>query len=201
MTKYIKAIFQILKNYRSYSIIIIYYEIYYFIRFNNKFNQFKYLKSKHLSDSIPCSFFTLKFIEKNISNLKIKKICDLGSGYGKILFYFGIIKKYLIDGIELDKTIFNKSLTLKNKKINIYNKNILNFNYKIYDLLIINDPLKRIVDFTRLVKKLRNIKKKYLIFINMNESKKKLVLNNFKILNKIEFSSSRNIFFCKNKHF
>ncbi len=199
MINYIKAIIQIIKNYRSYSIVIIFFELLYFLKYSNKFNEFKYLKSKYLSDSIPCSFYTLKYIEKNILNLRIKRICDLGSGYGKILFYFGDIKRYKIDGVELDKEIYVKSLILKNKNINIYNKNIINFNYQSYNLLIINDPLKKISDFKNLSLKIKNYKNKYFVFINMNVNKKKIVLKYFKMINKIDFSKSRNIIFCKSK--
>ena len=105
--KYFKSIFEIITNYNFYSLIIIINELYYFFKFKNKFNEFKYLKSKYQSDPIPCSFYALKFIEKKLINQKITRICDLGSGYGKVLFYFGRIKKYKIDGIELNKELYN----------------------------------------------------------------------------------------------
>ena len=44
-----------------------------------------------------------------------------------MLYFFGKIKKYKIDGVELDKEIYIESLSLKNKNIKVYNKNILKF--------------------------------------------------------------------------
>ena len=59
MVNYIKPLYHILKNYRFYSIYVIFYEIYFNIKYDKKFNQFKYLKSNIFSDSIPCYFFFL----------------------------------------------------------------------------------------------------------------------------------------------
>ena len=200
MTVFFKALIQILKNYNIYFFPILYYEIFFYIRYPSKFNRFKHLNSKNFSDSIPCSLFALNKVVNFINDKEIKKICDLGSGYGKILYYLGHVKKYLIDGIEFDKKIFFKSLDLKRINVNIYNKNILKFNYneKKYDLLIINDPLKKTSDFKFLAKKILKLKRKtYLIFININKSKVKEVSKCFKILNFYNISNSRNIIFCE----
>ena len=43
--KYFKSIFEIITNYNLYSLIIIINELYYFFKFKNKFNEFKYLKA------------------------------------------------------------------------------------------------------------------------------------------------------------
>ena len=198
--EYFKSIFEIITNYNLYSLIIIINELYYFFKFKNKFNEFKYLKSKYQSDPIPCSFYALKFIEKKLINQKITRICDLGSGYGKVLFYFGRIKKYKIDGIELNKELYNRSSFLKNNNIKIYHQNILQTDYEPYDLLIVNDPLKRLIDFIALVLKLGKLKKKSFIFINLNTNKQKVLRKNFKIIDQKNFSNNRNIFFCKNKY-
>ena len=199
MTVYFKALTQILKNYNIYFFPILYYEICFYIRYPSEFNRFKYLNSRSFSDSIPCSLFTLNKIVNFINDKKIKKICDLGSGYGKILYYLGDVKKYFVDGIEFDEEIFFESLVLKKSNINIFNKNILKFNYneKKYDLLIVNDPLKKISDFKFLTKKILEIKKKtYLVFINIDKSKAKEVFKYFKILDFCNISNRRNIIFC-----
>ncbi len=198
--KYLKGLFEIIKNYNIYSLIIIYNELYYFLKFKNRFNEFKFLKNKYESDPIPCSFYTLKYIEKKIKDFKLKKICDLGSGYGKVLFYFGIIKKHKIDGIEINKEIYKKSLVLNNNNIRIYNKSILNFDYQIYDLMIINDPLKTVTDFFNLINKLKFLKRKFFIFININSKKQEIVKNSLKIIDQKNFSKNRNIIFCKIKY-
>ena len=125
MIKYLKAFTAILVNYNFYSIPVLIFEIFFHIKYPNKYNKFKYYNSKSSSDPIPCSFYFLKKIEKFLNKKKIRYICDLGSGYGKVLYFFGKIKKYKIDGVELDKEIYTESLSLKNNNINIHNKNIL----------------------------------------------------------------------------
>ena len=203
MKKYLKAFIEILINYHIYSIPVLIYEFYFYLKYQNQYNKFKYLKSKFLSDSIPCPFFFLKKIENILKKKNVRYICDLGSGYGKILYYFGKIKEYKIDGVELDKEIYQSSLNLKNKSINIYNKNILNFNLtnKNYDTYIINDPLKKVSDFTKLIKRIPKSKKKKIFFVLINLSKKKLfkMKKYFKIIDKTEISLKRNIFFCIKK--
>ena len=143
-----------------------------------------------------------KKIEKFLKKKKIKYICDLGSGYGKVLYFFGKIKKYKIDGVELDKEIYNESLSLKNNNITVYNKNILKFNFfnKKYELFIIDDPLKKLSDFKKLINKiLRTKKKKYLILINLSKEKANNIKKYLRVLDKIEISSKRNIYFCSKK--
>ena len=202
MSKYLKAFVEILINYHIYSIPILIFEIFFYIKYPNKYNKFKYSNSKFLSDPIPCPFYFLKKIEKFLNKKKIKYICDLGSGYGKVLYFFGKIKKYKIDGVELDKEIYIESLSLKNKNINVYNKNILKFDMssKKYESFIINDPLKKLSDLKKLINKiLRTKKKKYLILINLSKEKSNNIKKYLRVLDKIEISSKRNIYFCSKK--
>ena len=130
MQKYLKAICHIFKNYRLYSILILIYEIIYYFKFNNAFNKFKYLNSDFLSDSIPCPYLFLIKINKFIAKKNFNYLCDLGSGYGKILNFFGNLNDYKIDGVEMEKEIYLESFKLNNNKINIFNENILTFNIK-----------------------------------------------------------------------
>ena len=69
----------------------------------------------------------------------------MGSGYGKVLYFFGSLNNHKIDGVELDKEIYLDSLKLINNNIKIFNENILKFdlNNSKYDLFILNDPLKK----------------------------------------------------------
>ena len=202
MIKYLKALTSILINYHFYSIPIFISEIFFYIKYLNKYNKFKYYNSKILSDSIPCSFYFLKKIEKFLDKKKIRHLCDLGSGYGKVLYFFGKIKKYNIDGVELDKETYFESLSLKNDNINIYNKNILKFDIfkKKYELFVINDPFKKFSDLKKIINKILRIKKKnYLVLINLSEEKSNYIKKYLKVLDKIEISSKRNIYFCSNK--
>ena len=123
----------------------------------------------------------------------------MGSGYGKIIYYLGILNNFKIDGVELEKEIYLESTSLKSDNIKIFNEDILKFecsNSK-YNLFIMNDPLKKKKDLQRLILKIKkNYKKTYLIFINLNPKKLSLVLENLRILDSLIISKSRNILFC-----
>ena len=102
----------------------------------------------------------------------------------------------------MDKKIYIESLSLKNKNINVYNKNILQFNFfnKKYELFIINDPLKKFSDSKKLINKILKIKKKkYLVLINLNKEKSNYIKKYLKVLDKLEISLKRNIYFCTKK--
>jgi len=198
MQKYLKALFDIFRNYQFYSFLILLNEAIYYQRYNNAFNKFKYLNSNYFSDSIPCSYFFLKKIKKFIIKNNIKFSCDLGSGYGKILYYLGVLNSFKIDGVEFEKEIYLESVKLKNDNIQIFNKNILNFNTSNkYQLLIINDPLKKNEDLNRLIQNIKkNYSKIFLIFINLNQKKLNYVIKDLKINESLIISKSRNILFC-----
>ena len=198
MKKYLKALFDIFRNYQFYSFLILLNEAIYYQRYNNAFNKFKYLNSNYFSDSIPCSYFFLKKIKKFIIKNNIKISCDLGSGYGKILYYLGVLNDFKIDGVEFEKEIYLESVKLKNDNIQIFNKNILNFNTSNkYQLLIINDPLKKNEDLNRLIQNIKkNYSKIFLVFINLNQKKLNYVIKDLKINESLIISKSRNILFC-----
>ena len=198
MQKYLKALFDIFRNYHFYSILILLNEAMYYQRQNNAFNKFKYLDSNYFSDSIPCSYFFLKKIKKFIIKNNIKLSCDLGSGYGKILYYLGVLNDFKIDGVELEKEIYLESLKLRNNNIQIFNENILNFNTNNkYQLFIINDPLKKDEDLNKLIQNIKkNYKKIFFVFINLNPKKLSCIILNLKIQESLIISKSRNILFC-----
>ena len=122
----------------------------------------------------------------------------MGSGYGKILYYLGVLNNFKIDGIEFEKEIYLESLKLKNENIKIFNKDILNFNmHDKYQLLIINDPLKKDEDFNKLIQNIKNIyKKTFMVFINLNKKKLNHVTENLKVKDSLIISKNRNILFC-----
>jgi hypothetical protein len=201
MYKYLKAIYHIFKNYRLYSIPVLLNEIVFYFKYNNAFNKFKYLNSNFLSDSIPCSYFFLKKIKKFTKTQKLNYICDLGSGYGKILYFFGNLNNYKIDGIELEKEIYLESSILKSNNIRIFNENILEFDLKNiqYDIFIMNDPLKMTDDLMKLIFKIKKLyKKTYFVIINVDKKKLEMVRNNLNIIDSLIISKNRNIIFCSN---
>ena len=202
MQKYLKALYDILKNYRFYSFTILINEVLFQLIYNKEFNKFKYLNSKFQSDAIPCSYFFLKKINKFISKKNINHFCDLGSGYGKILYFFGVLNRHKIDGVELDKEIYSDSINLKNDNIKIYNEDILKFDLTNtrYDLFILNDPLKKKSDLYKLILKIKeSYNQVYVIFINLDQDKLKCVFENLIIVESTIISKTRNIIFCSIK--
>ena len=202
MLKYLRAIINIVVNYKFYFVPVLSFELFFYIFHNKNYNKFKYLDSSFLSDSIPCPYFFLKKIEKFMYKNKIDTICDLGSGYGKILYYFGKIKKKEIHGVEIEKEIFLSSKELICNNIRIFNENILKFNLNqiTYDAFILNDPLKNETDLMKLI---LNIKNSYndviIILINLDLQKQQLVKKELNILENFKASKNKNIFFCKIK--
>lgn len=200
MYKYLKAISNIFRNYKFYLFHVLFYELIFYLFHEKKINRFEYLNSSFLSDSIPCPYFFLKKINKFINDKKLKYLCDLGSGYGKILYYFGKLKKTKIDGIEYEKKIYLSSKFLENDEIKIFHDDILKFNLKNkkYDLFILNDPLKNRLDLLKLVLKIKKeYQNVYLVFINLDEKKKILINENLNMIKKFEISKNKNIFFCQ----
>lgn len=202
MLNNIRALYHIILNYHFYTIPIIINEILFNFKYDKNLNNFKYLKSNFLSDSIPCPFTFLKIIKSFIEKKNINLICDLGSGYGKVLYFFGKINQYKIDGIELDKDIYRISKSLENERINILNQNILDFdlNSKNYNLFILNDPLKKRDDLKKIVEKLKLIKRNcYFVFINLTPDKTKIINSNLEVIDSYIISNSKNIYFTKPK--
>lgn len=200
MREFIIQIFKIIINYRYYSIIIIVYELYFSFFYQNKYNKLSVSRYKSATNPIPTPFYLIKLIDAFIIKKKIKHICDLGSGYGKNLYYFGEKKKYKIEGIEIDKKIFSKIFI--SKKIKIYNTNIHGFNFskKKYDLLIVNDPFTDKKDYKKLINKLLKERyKKHLVFINIDLNKRKIIKNFSNFFFEKKFSGSRCIIFAKLK--
>ncbi|MDB9825812.1 class I SAM-dependent methyltransferase [Candidatus Pelagibacter sp.] len=199
MQKYLKALYDIFKNYRSYAFTILINEIIFQFKYNGELNKFKYLDSKFQSDSIPCSYFFLKKIKKFILKNDINYSCDLGSGYGKILYFLGNLNNHKIDGVELDKEIYSYSLTLKNINTKVFNEDILRFDIKSakYDLFILNDPLKKLEDLKKLIARIKNFYNTgYIVLINLDEKKLQSVLDDLEIIDSLIISKSRNILFC-----
>ena len=202
MLNNIRALYHIILNYHFYTIPIILNEILFNFKYDKNLNNFKYLKSNFLSDSIPCPFTFLKIIKSFIEKKNINLICDLGSGYGKVLYFFGKINQYKIDGIELDEDIYQISKSLENERINILNQNILDFdlNSKSYNLFILNDPLKKRDDLKKIVEKLKLIKRNcYFVFINLTPDKTKIINSNLEVIDSYIISNSKNIYFTKPK--
>ena len=85
MKNYLKALFDVFKNYHFYSIPVLMNEMIYYQRYNNAFNKFKYLNSDFLSEkpilaAVTGDFFLiviiLFYLVETINNTDLSKIQD-----------------------------------------------------------------------------------------------------------------------------
>ena len=189
--KLINSIVRIFKEYKIYIFIIIFFEIYYFLK-NYKGFKISYSKNQSMADNIPCPYYFLFKINKFLKKRKFNSVIDLGCGSGRIINF--INNKYQnkkITGIEYcneqynyAKEIFKKSKNISIKKLNFVK---INFSKKIYDLYFLSAPFKKKKDFLKFMNKLAKInkvKKRIIIIINydkklINKVKKLRFINSF----------------------
>ena len=189
--KLINSIVRIFKEYKIYILIIIFFEIYYFLK-NYKGFKISYSKNQSMADNIPCPYYFLFKINKFLKKRKFNSVIDLGCGSGRIINF--INNKYQnkkITGIEYfneqynyAKEIFKKSKNISIKKLNFIK---INFSKKIYDVYFLSAPFKKKKDFLQFMNKLakiNKIKKKIIIIINydkklINKVKKLRFINSF----------------------
>lgn len=189
--KLINSIVRIFKEYKIYILIIIFFEIYYFLK-NYKGFKISYSKNQSMADNIPCPYYFLFKINKFLKKRKFNSVIDLGCGSGRIINF--INNKYQnkkITGIEYfneqynyAKEIFKKSKNISIKKLNFIK---INFSKKIYDVYFLSAPFKKKKDFLQFMNKLAKInklKKKIIIIINydkklINKVKKLRFINSF----------------------
>ena len=179
-----KSLLRILKSYRFSLIKIIFFELIYLIK-GFKGNRFTFSKNE-LADNIPCPYYFLYKIKKFLADKNIKSFIDLGSGNGRVIYFFNNYFKIKYYGIEcFDKPYnFSKNLFEKNENIHIKNENFTNLNFlnEEHDCFFLNEPLKNKKDFQFIVnsilKKYNNSDKKYyIVLINMTNEDLKIFSN------------------------
>ena len=216
MLNIFKIIYSIINTYKKDVIKIIFYEMFFLIKYYNSSSKIFYTaisseeKLNTIANStIPCPLYYALIIANFVNKKKIKSILDLGSGHGRLTNFLSYNTNAKIYGYEFNEEIFKKSVQIKNKNVILKKKNILEINKEIYniDCFIFSDPLKYRVDLDKVVKKIKKIKKNkkyFIIFININNNKGKIM--NKKYLIKQHVSSNKksvkiyyNKIFSKNK--
>ena len=189
--KLINSIVRIFKEYKIYILIIIFFEIYYFLK-NYKGFKISFSKNQSMADNIPCPYYFLYKINKFLKKRNFNSVIDLGCGSGRIInFINNKYKNKKITGIEYfneqynyAKEIFKKSKNISIKKLNFVK---INFSKKIYDVYFLSAPFKKKKDFLKFMNKLAKInkvKKRIIIIINydkklINKVKKLRFINSF----------------------
>ena len=199
MLNIFKIIYSIICTYKKDIIKIIFYEIFFFIKYYKTSGKFFYTAiwkkeklDKSANSNIPCPLYYALIITNFINEKKIKSILDLGSGHGRLTNFFSYNTNAKICGYEFIEEIFKKSMEIKNKKVILKKRNILKINKEInvFDCFVFCDPLKYKKDLKKIIKRIKKIKKNkkyYIIFININDNKSKVI--NKKYLVKKHISS------------
>lgn len=188
-----------IKSYRNIFFKVLFYEIFYSIKFKSIIPKMKIQKDNRRTDSIPCVYYFLHEISIFIRKKKIKSLLDIGSGYGRVVRSINKMNNIKTMGIEFDKEIHKIMTSQPNKNIYFYNGNVFNFNLKKLnpECFVLVDPFKKNEDKIKFLNKLINDFKnrnKYLILINFNNIRLK---KNFKLIKYIIGSEFRSIKFFK----
>jgi hypothetical protein len=207
MLKFLKIIFKIIKDYKFSIILILNYEIIYFLKGYKGFN-FMFSKNKKMTDTIPCPFYFLHCIKNNINLSHIDGFIDFGSGYGRIVNFFHlnfIFKKIL--GIESEYLPYFNCVNYfgNNPKVEFLNKNFNDFDifkyYKTKDLkglcLFFSAPFSNQKDLINYINKISNLTIKNLIIVIVNYKYDDIVrINKVKILNRYYINRNRGFCIC-----
>ena len=191
-------LFSLLYSYRNIIIKAIIFEIYFSLKNLELKPNIKIHKSNFSTCTIPCIYYFLFEISKFIKQKKIHSVTDLGSGYGRVVNFISDENKVNVYGVELNYTVYKKSLSLKKPKVKLYYDNILKINLSKFnsECFILIDPLKRRKDIKKLIEKIKKTKrkKKHLFIVSVNMDKK-LFTKNIKIIKSIIGSEDKSLFF------
>ena len=192
---FVKNIITIIKKYKFSIYKILYYEFLFALK-GFKGNKIDFTDTNEFSGSIPCPYYFLVKIKKFLEQTKIESFLDLGSGSGRVIYFFNKYFNIKFYGIEVfDKPYnFSKTLFSKNSNIEILNEDFRNLNFllKNVDCFFLNEPLKNKKDFKSLIdsifQKYSKIGKKYyIILVNVTKDDLKAFSNlhlvDFEIIN------------------
>ena len=171
--KIIFNIYRILNDYKLYIFVIIFFEIYFYLK-NYKGFKINFSSNTKMADNIPCPFFFLFKIKKKLETYKFSSFIDLGCGSGRIIYFFNKsfkIKK--IFGIEYFETQYSycKNIFKQDKNIKIKKTDFSKFTFSknSFDIYFLSAPFKKSNDFISFMNKLIKIKgnkKKIIVVIN-----------------------------------
>jgi len=141
----VKKLFELASNYKFHFFKIIFFEFIYIIR-GYKGNQFYISKNDSMTANIPCPFYFLVRIEKQLKKINFNTFMDLGCGSGRVLDFFNKKfknKKYIgIDYFEeyCDKC---KKAFSKNNNIEIIKSDFTKLDLDTFnvDCIFYNDPV------------------------------------------------------------
>jgi len=115
----------------------------------------------HSSDSKFKLLEIQKILKKN--QIKLKKICDIGCGFGNIIFSLSkTLKNSLFHGYEISLFAYKINKKKKTKNLNFFNKDINSINF-FYDCSLCIDVVEHVDNYIGFLNKIKKISK-YSIF-------------------------------------
>ena len=177
----IKVYFEKLSNYKNKLIQVLFFEIFYTLRFRDFY--YKIHNNNLMTDALPCSYYFLYKISKFIKKKDISSIADLGSGTGRVVNFLASSTNKHSTGYEIDKELVDYSISkIKNKKAHFVQGdfNQLSLDWISSNCYIFNTPLKREQDILSFIQSIRKIKKKFfLIVINIDSHLNEVTITKF----------------------
>ena len=187
--------FNFIKSYHKIFFKVLFFEIFYTIRFNEFLPKIKVQNNSLRTDTVPSIYYFLHEVSKFLKRKKIKSIVDVGSGYGRVVNFISTISKIKSYGIEFDKEVHKSALKFKNINVKLFCGDIFSYDLKKFNsrCFILVDPFKKVKDRNKFLKRFKKIfpkQKKYIIAIN---NYKGTYPKNFKIIFSIIGSKTRSL--------
>jgi len=187
--------FNFIKSYHKIFLKVLFFEIFYTLRFREFLPKIKVQNNSIRTDTVPSIYYFLHVISKFIKKKNIKSVVDIGSGYGRVVNFISSVNKIKSYGIEFDKDVHKSALRLKKPKVKLYCGDVFNFNIKKLNsqCFILVDPFKRVKDRNKFLTKIKKIfpkKIKYVIAINNYKGK---YPKDFKLIQSIIGSKTRTL--------
>ncbi len=187
--------FNFIRSYHRIFFKVLFFEIYYTIKFREFVPKIKVQNNSIRTDTVPSIYYFLFRISKFLKEKKISTIVDVGSGFGRVVNFLSSANNIKSHGVEYDKEVHKSAYKTKHKNVQLYCGDIFSFNLKKFksNCFILVDPFKKVKDRNKFLKKVSKIlpyKKKYIIAINNYKGK---FPKEFRIIYSIEASKTRSL--------
>jgi len=113
--KKINYFLNFIKSYRLLFLKVLFFEIFYSLRFRDLIPLMKIHNHKSRTDTVPCTYYFIYKISKFIKKNRIISIVDVGSGYGRVVNFLSISNKIKCHGVEFDEEVHKHALKKKKK--------------------------------------------------------------------------------------
>ena len=169
--KKIKYFYNFIRSYHKIFFQVIFFEIFYSIRFKEFLPKIKIQNNSTRTDTVPSIYFFLHEASKFIKKNNIKSIVDVGCGYGRVVNFISSINNIKSYGIEFDYEVYRYAQKVKGKNVKLYRGDIFKFDIRKFNskCFILVDPFRKVKDRDKFLLKVKKIfpkNKKYIIAIN-----------------------------------